>query len=242
VRGVLIVSLVLAAAACGSTTETSTAAAEDAPATTQSPTTTAAPTTTTAAPTTTTTAAPSDEPVSLETDPELQAGITYQTATEIPIRFNVPDSNFSIAALNQWSATLIFENDNMTSDVGSEPGFTMAMAEEGATRDSVAESMINSREDTIAYERAEGLFEGRDVITLEGTYEHNEDPGPVVVMTGDRSHFAVLFHEERTYRSQIFEEQGRVFVVSIDCRPDDVALTLAELAPVFESLEIGVDS
>ena len=249
VRGALILTIALSAAACGSTTGTSTAAAEDAPATTQSPTTTTeAPTTTSALTTTelasTTTAAPSDEPVDLIVGSTLTAGLTYRTTTQIPFQFRLPenDSFWQSPLQNQWAATVIFGNENMTSDFGAEPGFNLAVAEVGATPESVAEAMIESREDTIAWVRSEGLFKGRNAIILEGAYTDPQVTGPVPVMTGKRSHFSVLFNGERNYRSQIFEDQGRVFIISHDSHPDDVALVLAETAPVLESLEIGVDS
>jgi hypothetical protein len=239
--GPLVVCLGMAVTACGSTTET-TAVAEVGPTTTES--TTSAPSTTTTTSELTTTVAVSDEPVLFEVGQPLFAGVTYQTTTDVPFFFSVPESNGSWMAVvqNQWSATVTFGNSSMTSQVGSEPGFAMAVAEEGATPESVADSITQSRVDTINYARSEGLFQGRDAIILDGTYIATEILGPVPVLTGEESFFSVLFHEERTYASQIFEEEGRVFIVSYDCHPDDVALVLAEIAPVLKSLEIGVDA
>lgn len=242
--GAVIASLTLTTAACGSTTETTAAIGanetEPTAATTSTSTTTSAPTTT-AAPTTSTTATSTDEPVVVQPGMNLDAGVTYQTTTQVPFRFTVPYSSntWMAARQSQWSGTIIFGNESMTSDVGSEPGFNVAVAEEGATPESVAEAMTKSREGTIAYERSDGLFEGRDAIILEGTYNDTEIYQGVPVLTGETSYFGVLFGDLRTYRSQIFEEQGRTFIVSFDCHPDDVALVRAEIAPVMKSLEIG---
>lgn len=252
-RRMWFIALALIVPACGTTSETSAGAQTTS---TSAPTTvletTAAPTTavleTTALPETTavpTTAVPGgDSPVQLvDLGLTLTAGVTYQTTTEVPVQFSVGDASdgsWRLAAQNGWSTTIILSIAGQASDIGSEPGFNIAVAELGATPESVATAMLESRRDTIGYIRSEGLFGGRDAIILEGAHTETGYLGVVPVLTGEKSNFVVLFADERVYRSQIFEEQGRVFIISQDSHPDDFELILAETAPVLESIDIVV--
>lgn len=238
-RPTLFIALALILPACGSAPETSAVAQSSSTAAPSTvPETTAVPTT--AVPTTTAKTG-SGSPVQLENlGLTLTPNVTYQTATEVPIQFSVNSVSWRLAAQNGWSTTIILRNASQASDSGSEAGLNIAVAEAGATPESVANAMLESRRDTIDYIRSEGLFDGRDSIILEGAHTTTGYLGEVPVMTGDRSNFVVLFSGDRLYRSQIFEEQGRVFVISQESHPDDFALVLAETSPVLETMEIVV--
>lgn len=232
---VLMIALAVVAGACSATGDTAEAERVD-PSEVET-------TTTSEGETVTTTTAPSPQagggPVELSVFVDtLIPGVTYLTNTDVPFSFSVAESEadwWPVVAEN-WSVTMVFAN--LIGGQLNGPQLSLGVAEPGATLESVATAMTASSA-LINYEASEGLFGGRDAIILDGSIEDQTIPRPGRVLTGQDSGIEVLFEVGRSYRSHIFEEGGRVFIVSVDARPDDMALVLAEAAPVFESLQIG---
>lgn len=176
----------------------------------------------------------------------LIGGRTYQsTETQIPFRFTLPDNGQTWQGVqeDEWSLTAI-----VTLPGGNDeevPGLILAVAEEGATPETVAEAIEDSTPEA-QWQQSNGLFEGRDALIVEGTTERDavvEQRGSDVqdllrISTGERSDFPVLLRGARSYRSHIFEEQGRVIIVTVDAMMGFEARATAELASALDTLEI----
>lgn len=170
---------------------------------------------------------------------------TYQsTETQVPFRFTLPESDRLWQGVweDEWSAAIVFSIEGVVNDP---PALVLSVAEEGSTPEGVADAMRSSTPE-FAWEQSSGLFEGRDAIVLEATTNRDsleEQLGPgvadlIFLSTGDASNFGVSVADDRSYRSQIFEEQGRVVIVTIDFATGIEAEVTAEVAPVLASLEI----
>jgi len=230
-----MVVLAAASAACGSSGEAAEGELVDPPETTT-------PTTVVPETTTPTTAVPplvDDGPVDFDStfDP-LVPGTTYLTNTAVPFSFTVGESETKwwAAVADTWSATMVFANMDAGGSL-SGPQLSLGVAEPGATRDSVVAAMMASAE-PLNYESSDGLFGGRDAIILDGSLEDRVSPRPRPILTGEDSSIEVIFETGRSYRSHVFEEDGRVFIVSVEAL-GELSVVLAEAAPIFESLEIG---
>lgn len=228
----LIVVLAAAGAGCGSSGEEPRVVLSEPPeATTTSSTTT---------PTTTLQPSTNDGPVDLPvTGPvvALEPGTTYVTDTDVPFSFSVAESEADWWPVvgDNWSVSMVFAN--MAGGELSGPQLSLGVAEPGATRESVLAAMIASAE-PLEFQVSEGLLGGRDATILEGSLEISAVPGPRELLTGEDSSIEVIYLPGRTYRSHVFEEDGRVFIVTVEAS-SGMSVVLAESAPVFESLQIG---
>lgn len=168
----------------------------------------------------------------------LVPGETYVTNTDVPFRFSVAESetNWRGVVSDNWSVSMVFGDPDETGDIEG-PQLSLGVAEPGATVESVVAVMTESGS-RYDYQPSEGLFGGRNATILDGRFD---DPGvsPFEVFTGEVSSIEVISMTGNAYRSHIFEEGGRVFIVSVEAPADDMAVVLAEAAPVFESLRIG---
>ncbi len=192
------------------------------------------------APTTTAQILVDDEPVELPDFGSLTAGVSYLTTTDVPFSFSVAESETAwwAVVVEDWSVTMVFANMDARGDLDG-PQLSLGVAESGATPESVVAAMIASAE-PLNYQQSEGLFGGRDAIIVDGSYQDPVVPGPARILTGDSSAIMVVFETGRSYRSHVFEEDGRVFIISVEADPDDIGLVLAEAAPILESFQIGV--
>lgn len=172
---------------------------------------------------------------------------TYtSTETQVPFRFAVPGTEAWFgASQDEWHITVPFTIRAMNENVIG-PAIIVSVAEVGATPELVSNA-IQASATEFEWTQSDGLFEGRETTILEATIdrdtvvaERGETTADLIVLaTGTESRFPILIRDERNYRIQIFEEEGRVALVALDVPAGFEAAATAEAAPVLASLEIG---
>ncbi len=173
----------------------------------------------------------------------LKAG-WYQTGTAIPIRFQVYEtggSRFAHYAHSMWYSD-IFLGSEVADEL--EPSGAFAVAEAGQSPAGVADTLIASADQRIAFEREDGEFRGAPAVILKGQNASTEigeldNSRTILLSTGIESDIYVTSVPERQYLIYIFAVDDWVVVVDFDANPADFDEGLATFAPVFESLEFG---
>ncbi len=241
---VLMVAVAMACAGCGSSSQAAEIEPLEASASDSTTTAPEATTSTSAVEATTDEESADAEPADGGTDElpdfgSLTPGVTYVTATEVPISFSIAESDTAWWAVfaDDWSASMVYANLDDTGDLDG-PQLSLGVAEPGATSASVVSAMTSSAEG-VSFQETEGLFGGRDAVILDGIYEDSVIPGPLSILTGEISSIKVIGRTGRAYRSHIFEEDDRMFIITVEADPDGIPVVMAEAARVFESFQVG---
>lgn len=186
-------------------------------------------------------AATSRQPLPVMT--ELAPGPYEVTRGDTTLWLEIPDFGDEIRFLSppqtEWQVSIILVGDSAGTP---EPGFGLAWAEDGATVESVTETIRVSDFERHSFVTSTGVFQGIEttIITrVSGLAEGApSDQSIVTVSTGEESRLQNMYAHDWTIEHHVFERDGRVLIVSYEWAPGLRGMLLAEAAPVVESFEL----
>lgn len=173
---------------------------------------------------------------------------------DVQLLFDLPERGEDVTLLavvkTEWQiAFTILYDERGPVDT---PSFGVALAEPGATIESVVDAMRASDEGRHSFETATSVFAGAEATTVTRVSNRREDELPangdiadvLDLSTGTESFLQYLYTPDWTMESNIFERDGRVLIVNFDWSPSrgERELVLAEAAPFIESIQLRSSS